>query len=145
MIKHMNWGVKLMIGMLCFMSFIIILAVKMINSKTDALVDNDYYEKGLAYDKDYNRKEQVKTDGAAPEIKVKDGYILLKFKDKVVGEAKLIRNSDKRLDRKIMISTDTLHSVKIPAVELEKGRWRLIISWTTDGKAYLDEQEVMVP
>lgn len=141
----MNWGVKLMIGMLCFMSFIIVLAVKMINSKTDALVDNDYYEKGLAYDKDYNRKEQVKIDGAAPKIEVKNGYVVLTFKDKAVGEAKLIRNSDKRLDRKIMISTDTLNSVKIPAVELEKGRWRLIISWTTDGKAYLDEQEVMVP
>lgn len=145
MIKQMNWGVKLMIGMLCFMSFIIILAIKMINSKPDALVDNDYYEKGLDYDKDYNRKEQVKTDGAAPQIQLRNGHIVLTFKDKAIGEAKLIRNSDKRLDKKIAISTDVLHTVRIPVSGLEKGQWRLIISWTTDGKAYLDEQEVMVP
>jgi len=141
----MNWGIKLMIGMLCFMTFIIVLAVLMINSKTDALVDTDYYEKGLAYDKDYNRKEQVKADNAAPEIIVTDGFIQLTFKDKAEGDIKLVRNSDKRMDKKIAISTDTLHIVKVPLNGIEKGQWRLIISWSTDGKAYLNEQEVMVP
>lgn len=134
-----------MIGMLCFMTFIIVLAVLMINSKTDALVDTDYYEKGLAYDKDYNRKEQVKADNAAPEIIVTDGFIQLTFKDKAEGDIKLVRNSDKRMDKKIAISTDTLHIVKVPLNGIEKGQWRLIISWSTDGKAYLNEQEVMVP
>ena len=131
--------------MLCFMTFIIVLAVLMINSKTDALVDTDYYEKGLAYDKDYNRKEQVKADNAAPEIIVTDGFIQLTFKDKAEGDIKLVRNSDKRMDKKIAISTDTLHIVKVPLNGIEKGQWRLIISWSTDGKAYLNEQEVMVP
>lgn len=140
----MNWGVKLMIGMLCFMSFIIVLAVLMINSKTDALVDTDYYEKGLDYDKDYNRKEQVKTDDAAPLIQIAEDHISLSFKDKAEGEVKLVRNSDKQLDKKITISTDTLNTVKIPLNGIEKGQWRLIISWTTDGKNYLNEQEVKI-
>lgn len=134
-----------MIGMLCFMSFIIVLAVLMINSKTDALVDTDYYEKGLDYDKDYSRKEQVKADGAAPGIIIASGSMLLTFKDQAVGELKMIRNSDKRLDKKIAINTDSLNMVVIPLDGIEKGQWRLIISWTTDGKAYLNEQEVMVP
>ncbi|WP_316818996.1 FixH family protein [Pedobacter nyackensis] len=141
----MNWGVKLMIGMLCFMSFIIVLAVLMMKSKTDALVDTDYYEKGLDYDKDYNRKEQVNADNAAPIIQIVDGNISLKFKDKAEGDVKLVRNADKRLDKKLTISTDTLNTVKIPLKGIEKGQWRLIISWTTDGKAYLNEQEVMIP
>lgn len=134
-----------MIGMLCFMSFIIVLAVKMINSKTDALVDTDYYEKGLDYDKDYNRKEQVKTDAAAPLISLINGDIVLTFKDKAEGEIKMVRNSDKRLDKKIAVNTDQQNQVKVPLDGIEKGQWRLIISWTTDGKAYLNEQEVMVP
>lgn len=133
-----------MIGMLCFMSFIIVLAVLMINSKTDALVDTDYYEKGLDYDKDYNRKEQVKTDDAAPLIQIAEDHISLSFKDKAEGEVKLVRNSDKQLDKKITISTDTLNTVKIPLNGIEKGQWRLIISWTTDGKNYLNEQEVKI-
>lgn len=141
----MNWGVKLMIGMLCFMTFIIVLAVLMMNSKTDALVDTDYYEKGLDYDKDYNRKEQVKADNAAPVILISEDYISLTFIDKAEGEVKLVRNSDKRMDKKLKINTDTLNIVKIPLNGIEKGQWRLIISWTTDGKAYLNEQEVTIP
>ena len=141
----MNWGIKLMIGMLCFMSFIIVLGILMINSKTDALVDTDYYEKGLNYDKDYNRKEQVKTDDAAPQVSVASDYILLIFKNKAKGELKLVRNSDKRLDKKVTISTDSANEVKIPTKGIEKGQWRLIISWTTADKAYLNEQEVKIP
>lgn len=141
----MNWGVKLIIGMLCFMSFIIVLAVKMMNSKSDALVDTDYYEKGLAYDDDYKRKEQVKKDDAAPEISMTKAYLLLSFKDKAEGEIKLVRTADKRLDKKVSMHTDSLNAVKISLKGIEKGHWRLIITWRTDGKAYLNEQEIMIP
>lgn len=134
-----------MIGMLCFMSFIIILGVLMINSKTDALVDTDYYEKGLAYDKEYSRKEQVKTDNAAPRINIINGHMLITFIHPAEGNIKLVRNSDKRLDKKIAIKTDTLQQVSIPLNGIEKGQWRLIISWTGKGKSYLNEQEVMIP
>jgi hypothetical protein len=58
----MNWGTKLIIGMLSFMSFIIVLAVLMITSKPDPLVDEDYYEKGLNYDSEVQRMERMKKD-----------------------------------------------------------------------------------
>jgi hypothetical protein len=141
----MNWGTKLIIGMLCFMSFIIVLAVLMINSKTDALVDTDYYEKGLAYDSDYGRKAQVKTDNAAPLIRISGGYIQLTFVNQAHGDIKLIRNSDKRLDKKVEIKTDILQRVKVPLNGIQQGQWRLIISWISEGKSYLNEQEIMIP
>lgn len=141
----MNWGTKLVIGMLCFMSFIIVLAVLMINSKTDALVDTDYYEKGLDYDKDYSRKEQVKSDNAAPSINITPDYIVLLFKNKAKGDIKLVRNADQKMDKRMSIQTDSAKEVKIPLKGIEKGQWRLIISWMSDEKAYLNEQEVIIP
>ncbi len=45
--------------MLVFMSFILVLAVLMFRSDTDALVEKDYYEKGLRYDETYRLKAQV--------------------------------------------------------------------------------------
>ena len=141
----MNWGIKLMIGMLCFMSFIIVLAVLLFNSKTDALVDTDYYEKGLAYDQDYQRKEQVKADNAAPEITITDGFLLLTFKDKAAGKLTLVRSSDKQMDRKTAIQTDTLNRVKVPLEGIANGQWRMIVAWSTNGKAYLNEQEINIP
>ncbi|SDL03946.1 hypothetical protein SAMN04487898_11490 [Pedobacter sp. ok626] len=141
----MNWGTKLVIGMLCFMSFIIVLAVLMINSKTDALVDTDYYQKGLDYDKDYSRKEQVKSDNAAPSINITRDYIVLLFKNKAKGDIKLVRNADQKMDKKMSIQTDSANEVKIPLKGIEKGQWRLIISWMSTEKAYLNEQEVIIP
>lgn len=143
-IKTMNWGTKLVIGMLCFMSFIIVLGILMFNSKDDALVDKDYYEKGLEYDKDYNRKEQVKTDDAAPEITVLSDEMRITFKAAAQGELKLIRNSDQRMDKKTAIKTDGANQVKPSLKGISKGRWKIILSWMTDGKAYLNEQEITV-
>lgn len=126
------------------MSFIVVLGVLMFNSNTDALVDNDYYEKGLNYDKDYNRKEQVKIDDAAPIVKLTEDNIILRFKNKAEGNIKLLRNSDKRMDKNIALSTDATNEVKIPLQGIEKGQWRLIISWTTEGLNYLNEQEILI-
>ena len=126
------------------MSFIVVLGILMFNSKDDALVDKDYYEKGLDYDKDYNRKEQVKKDDAVPELSVLADELLITFKAAAEGELKLIRNSDQRMDKKAVISTDQHQQVKIPLKGISKGRWKIILSWTTDGKAYLNEQEVMI-
>lgn len=127
------------------MSFIIVLAVLMINSKNDALVDTDYYEKGLEYDKEYSLKEQVKTDKAAPLISLTDDHIQLAFKDQAEGHVQLIRTADKRMDKKLSMKTDSLKLVRIPLNNIEKGHWRLIISWMANDKAYLNEQEITVP
>jgi len=146
MIKEMkwNWGTKLVIGMLCFMSFIIVLAIKMFNSSPDALVDNDYYEKGLNYDKEYQLKEQVKTDHAKPEIQVSSEAITLTFKASAEGRVNLVRTADKRMDKVIQINTDEQHRAAIPLTGIAKGHWKLIINWKSAGKFYLDEQEVIV-
>lgn len=140
----MNWGTKLVIGMLSFMSFIIVLGVLMFNSKNDALVDNDYYEKGLAYDADYNRKEQVKTDDAGPKISVDRKNITLDFKTEASGIINLRRNSDKSMDKRIALQTDDKHQALIPLTGVAKGQWRIIVSWISDGKSYLDEQEIRI-
>ncbi|WP_316789061.1 FixH family protein [Pedobacter frigoris] len=138
----MNWGTKLMIGMGMFMTFIIVLAVLMFNSKTDALVDIDYYEKGLNYNQEYTGKEQVKTDNAAPEIQLSTESIVLKFKNIAVGNLRLMRVSDKKMDKKISFETNADYEFMVPTTDIAKGRWRLIISWKSKEKSYLYEQEV---
>lgn len=140
----MNWGTKLMIGMICFMSFIVVLGVLMFNSKDDALVDKDYYEKGLDYDKDYNRKEQVKTDNATPDISVSETELIISFKAGAEGELRLIRNEDQRMDKKAALKTDLANQVRFPLKGLAKGQWRIVLSWVSGGKAYLNEQEIRI-
>ncbi|TDQ11316.1 FixH family protein [Pedobacter metabolipauper] len=140
----MNWGTKLVIGMATFMTFIIVLAVCMFRSKTDALVDTDYYEKGLNYNADYKLKEQVKADHAAPAIYVGDDGLWITFQKPATGKIRMVRNSDKRMDQSISMGTDSLNRVNIPLPGVAKGQWKLIINWLSDEKNYLYEQEVMI-
>ncbi|MDO7743869.1 MAG: FixH family protein, partial [Pedobacter sp.] len=87
----MNWGTKIAVGMSIFMVFIVVMVFTMFNSKTDALVDNDYYEKSINYDKVYDKKEQVKLDSAAPVIAVHAENIILVFKAPSQGTIRLMR------------------------------------------------------
>lgn len=127
-----------------FMSFIIVLVVIMFNSKTDALVDNDYYEKGINYNQVYNLKEQVNLDHAKPEITVNKEIISLVFIDQAKGNIRLMRTSDKRLDKTMSFETDQENRVSIPAENLPKGSWRLITEWESQSKKYLYEQEISI-
>lgn len=140
----MNWGTKLMIGMALFMTFIIVLAVLMFNSKTDALVDTDYYEKGLNYDQEYNKREQVNKDHALPIVKITGDTLSITFKEAAIGNIRMMHNSDKKLDKRFILTTDHQHKFIIPIGASKKGRWKLIMNWISNEKTYLNEQEVNI-
>jgi hypothetical protein len=140
----MNWGTKLIIGMLTFMSFIIVLVVLMFRSDRDALVDNDYYEKGINYNKDYNKKENVINDKAAPTVTIADNTIIITFTHHAAGTVKLIRTADKRMDLNLVLNTDSANRFQLPISGKASGLWKLQLDWTSNGTAYLYEKEVML-
>lgn len=140
----MNWGTKITIGLLTFMTFIVVLGVLMFRSNDDALVDTDYYEKGINYNEVYNKKQNVKNHLATPEISVVNNIIVIKFIHTADGTAKLIRTADKRMDKTLVLATDSLHQFHIPITDVASGLWKLQLDWKNNGKAYLYEKEVML-
>jgi len=140
----MNWGTKLVLGLASFMIFIIALVVMMFSSKKDALVDTDYYEKGINYNQTYNSKEQTKSDHAMPQVVINQDMLLLTFKAEAAGTVKLMRTADKNLDKSIPFKTNLNHQVILPSANLRKGSWRLIIEWNSAKKNYLYEQEITI-
>ncbi|RZM21604.1 MAG: nitrogen fixation protein FixH [Pedobacter sp.] len=141
----MNWGTKLIIGMLLFMSFIVVLGVLMFRSETDALVEKDYYEKGLKYDEDYVRKVRVETDHAKPSISLRDKTLSITFHTESTGNVKMMRSANKELDRQVNFHT-TNKNFNLDISGFAGGPWKLLISWQNeDGTRYLSEQEVILP
>jgi len=138
----MNWGTKIILGLASFMIFIVAMGVIMFSSKKDALVDNDYYEKGINYNQVYDLKEQTKTDHAKPTIIINQAMLLLTFKAHAAGTLKLMRSADKSLDKSLPFKSNVNNQVIIPSSNLKKGSWRLIINWTSQDKNYLYEQEI---
>lgn len=141
----MNWGTKLVIGMLCFMSMIVVLGVLMVTSQNDTLVENDYYEKGIHYDTDYNKKEQVKVDHAEPLFTIEADSMLITFKKQAEGTIKFIRASDKTMDRLYRLNTNALNQLRLPIKTKAKGLWKLRLDWNSEGRNFLYEKEVMLP
>jgi hypothetical protein len=142
----MNWGTKIVIGMGTFMVFIVVLGILMWRSETDALVETDYYEKGLKYNGDYALKEQVIKDHATPQIRISPEALNIKFKTPARGKLILLRTSNKQMDRNMRFATDSLRELNLSTTELSKGQWRVILRWTnTAGSTYLNEREVILP
>lgn len=47
----MNWGTKIVIALALFIVLITTFGVYMVSTDTDSLVAEDYYERGLQYDR----------------------------------------------------------------------------------------------
>ena len=139
----MNWGTKLGIGMALFISFIVTLGILMIRSESDDLVDTDYYEKGIGYEKDYIRKSQVETDQAQPTI-TSNGSLKIAFVHPATGSIKFIHPSDKKMDKILDIKSDTDNRVELPLRDMAKGHWKVLLEWESDRKAYMYEKELMI-
>ncbi|MFM6976714.1 MAG: FixH family protein [Sphingobacteriaceae bacterium] len=140
----MNWGTKLIIAMGLFIGFIITLGIIMVNSKTDALVETDYYEKGINYDTDFAKKQQVINDHAAPTIQV-GKTLSIQFIHQPKGTLQFLRPDNKKQDFKLDLEADSNHLVTIAAAAIKSGRWHLILNWENAGKKYLFEQEINLP
>ena len=137
----MNWGKGLVIGLGLFMSFVIFLVVMMFQAPDDSY-DKDYYEKGLAYDKEFDQKKQVIQDQATPEVQVNDEFIYISFKGLTKGSVEFKRPSDKALDKTFELKDK---QVQIPRTSLTKGEWKLIMRWQNQDKSYWHEENLFLP
>ncbi|WP_461790587.1 FixH family protein [Pedobacter sp.] len=140
----MNWGTKIVLGMAAFMSFIVGMAIYMFNNYgKDALVEDDYYEKGINYNKEFNAKTNMLNDEATPTLDITKSQLIIKLKDSVNYDLALIRPSSKSADVKSKGHTiGESNLILIDLTGMGKGLWQLKLSWTNNGKDYLFTKEI---
>lgn len=134
----MNWGTKVVLGMIAFMLFIVAMVVYMFSVHgNDALVDEDYYEKGINYNQEYNATENTIKDHQEPKITLNDSQLVIQLKDSASFELKLMRPSTVKDDIKekgFTISDD--HLILINTKNMHTGVWFLELKWSSKGKDY---------
>lgn len=141
----MNWGTKLVIALGLFMAFILTLSLKMIFSSEDALIEKDYYEKGLNYDEKYDAKQLAITDSVVPQLTINNEGLLVHFIRPAACVITLKRLSNSKMDTLITRSTNADFDLKIAKSELAAGPWMLAIDYIIDTKSYLFEKEIVMP
>lgn len=125
------------------MAFIITLTVIMIRSDSDDLVDQDYYQKGIEYDKDYIRKNRVKEDDAEPEINVGKNMNVT-FRNPAKGTIRFLHSSDQTKDKVINIDSGEENKIDIPLNEFSAGRWKVILEWKSSDREYLFQKDIII-
>jgi hypothetical protein len=142
----MNWGTKLVLGMAAFMSFIIGMVVYMFKQHgNDALVEEDYYEKGINYDKEYEAKSNTLKDNAVPIVKLSATQLIIKLKDAADYQLTLIRPSAAAKDVKSNGKTiGDANLIIVDAAKLDKGLWSLNLEWRAKGKNYQFRKDITI-
>lgn len=128
------------------MAFILAMATKMvIDGGDDDLVEKDYYEKGLDYDKVYDLKTMAITDSVIPDFETSKEGLVVSFKSPSTYKMVCKRSSDSSLDQIFEEKMNEVVRFVVPAGKLKKGPWNLIIEFSCNGKEYLVEREITMP
>lgn len=128
------------------MTFIVSLgAVMIMRNSDDALIENDYYEKGITYDQDYRAKQAAIDDMVLPAVHTNDHGVTITFPVPVKYQLICRRLSDYHMDKTFNGFTDEDRDIRIPKGVLQTGPWLLRIQYTAENKNYLFEGEIIMP
>ncbi len=140
----MSWGTKIVVGMATFMLFIMTMVVYMFSVHgKDALVEDDYYEKGLSYNQEYNATQNVLDNDAQPLITINNSQIIVQLKDSASYNLKLMRPSAQKED--VALKGNTIGSSNLILIDrklLSKGMWTFSIQWESNKKAFFFKKDI---
>lgn len=140
----MNWGTKIVLGMITFMLFIIGMVIYMFHVHgRDALIEENYYEKGIDYNTEYNAKQNVAVDNAKPKITNTPKQLLIQLKDSATYQLVLMRASDSKDDLKLNgKTTGDSNLILVDKAKLAKGMWFISLTWRSANKDYLYKNNI---
>ncbi len=141
--KSFNWGFKIGAVYLSFVLFMLFLAYKSYQVKTE-LVSPDYYKDELAYEDILAGKRNLASLDEPIVWTVKDKDVQFQypsfFKGKsVAGEIYFYKPSNSKLDKKIPIELSENLLQSIDKATIAKGAYELKLMVKCDGKTYYKE------
>ena len=141
----MNWGVKIFLTLLTFIIVAVSTGIYMVSQDHDSLVDDNYYERGLSYDTQYDDKSNVQRLNAEPNFTIDETALRIRFtKGGNKGRIHFQRTADSSQDRWIDFETPGAEYM-VPLVGFQPGKWKLLLQWESKGVSFLAEQNVMIP
>ena len=138
-----NWGTGIFTFIVLFLLVNAFVIYKSFQQKND-LVEEEYYPKGLDYQKQIDRFANANALSGKIEIIEKDNKLEIKYPGelkgkKVLGLVNFFRPSDENADFKDSIRFDTSMIQRIPAEKFIKGKYVAKFYWLMDGKEFAHE------
>ncbi len=143
-----NWGHGIFIFLTIFLLTMAFVVYKSFQEK-NALVESEYYPKGLVYEKQIKR---IANADAMPEkisLSELNGSVVIKFPSifkeaRISGSLYFYRPSDDTGDHTEPIKCDSTLLQKVPAGKLMSGKYIVKMNWTMNGKEYYHEEALFM-
>lgn len=142
-----NWGTGIALTYILFVVATLIMVFIFMNQDV-ILETNDYYAKGLEYQKQIDKIERTNKLPQQLEIISSNGEIIFHFpeifKDKKInGEIHFYRPSNNKFDFTQKINLDSTLIQKVITSNLPKGLWKIKVDWYVDNNNYYNEKIIM--
>lgn len=115
------------------------------------LVADDYYKQEIEYQDQIDKisnaqalKEPIEFEYSSALRTVKLLFPSSHLQQGLKGNIHLYRPSDSSLDKKFEINPNETGEQVIAIGSLQKGLWKVKISWSADGRAYYDEKVITI-
>lgn len=145
----MNWGHKITGVIIVFVGMIMFMVVKAMRQDDIHLVAKDYYKKEIEYQKEINKRRNVKGLKKGFDFNYVPEYqaFKIKFPENVTkGEIMFFRPADARKDFIVPIEAgkDGIQLVPVRQRKMDKGFWRIKIDWQDAQKKYYVEKRIII-
>jgi hypothetical protein len=143
----MNWGKSIVLVFILFAGFVSTLAYRMITAKVD-LVSDDYYQRGVSYDKHIRRLKNTSTFDTKKNMyhDVANRQLRVSLPTTVQsGEITFFRPADRTLDFSVPLSKNANSVFGFSTQALAKGRWKIQVIWNDGRHEYFLEETLDLP
>lgn len=141
----MNWGKGITIFMVAFMAFIGSMVYYAFTKNAD-LVQEDYYENELNYDKNKESKANYEVMEEEVMLTQQEEGVVLEFPENIVlvdkGKIIFYRPDQKKYDREFDLKLNENHQQILSYENFKEGYYDVTVEWSDGAKNYIFEDQI---
>jgi|GEM_PF-674446 len=118
-------------------------------SRSEDLVDEDYYRKGIEFQTEIDIRSRTEKLPVKPALDYRNNRLFISFPPELTpllqgGSVRLYRASDKSLDKIYPLDLNAEGMFVIDAADLKHGNWELDLHWFMADLQYRIKQDVLI-
>ena len=144
----MNWGHGITLAIISFISYIMFMVITMLSTSSD-LVEENYYEAGVNFEKKIQAVRNSKSIKNKILVTIDESYLAIEFPKEVImdsvmeGSVHLYRPENGSLDKHFAFSIAAGNTQLIPIKKIKKGNYKLLLSWKTKESDYYVDKDII--
>lgn len=144
----MNWGYKILISYLLFITAVLVMVYLSMQEKVD-LVAKDYYDQEIAFQKKIDASKNNSSTGINWNIAIEDKNVIITYPDSVLaaqikGNILFFRPSDEKSDVRANLALEGNGKQRIARSKFITGAYIVKIEWSMNGKNYFEQHDFYV-